>query len=81
MSTNYIQLFTVAVYALSNNGRTRQLFAVGSQDLQNNLIAEAVRIGGRSQGDWYAVANVNAVRSLIRTTKDMGGIAYDLGII
>lgn len=76
-----IQPYILAVYALNNNGATRQLLAVSSERLHASLRDEAIRIGGQKVVDWYAMANVEAVLSLITTTKLMGGTAYDLPII
>jgi hypothetical protein len=81
MSSNNIQPYILAVYSISNSGGTRQVLAVSSQGLHTSLRDEAVRLGGRRNGDWYAMATVSAVLSLVTTAKHMGGLAYNLPTI
>ena len=76
-----IQPYAVLAYSVSNDGGTRQLLVVNSTNLQTNLRNEATRLGGRKNGDWYAMANTDAVLSLVKTAKLMGGYAYDLPFI
>lgn len=73
-----IQPYTVAAYGIADNGATRQLFVVNSEVLQRQLRDEAIRTGGKANGDWFAMADKNGVKNLEQLTKDMGGFAYDL---
>ena len=73
-----VKPFTVPVYAISNEGKTRQILAVKSARLQKDLRAEAIKYGAVRYGSWYALVNGAGVRSLVQLTKNMGGYVYDM---
>lgn len=70
-----IQPFTVAGYSPDGG---RLLYAVNSEDLQSKLINEAINLGGEKNGSWYAMATRDALFTLEKIAKDMGGYVYGL---
>jgi hypothetical protein len=69
---------TVSAYAIADDGGTRQLFAVNTQQNLNELQDETVNLGGNLVGNWYAMANWQGVNALQQMTTAMGGSAYNL---
>jgi len=70
--------FTLSAYAIADDGGSRQLFAVHNQQDQRRLQEHAVNLGGRLNGNWYAMANGQGVNALQQMTTQMRGHAYHL---
>ena len=73
-----IEPYTVPVYA--GDGSLRVLCALRSSTDKANLEKFAVELGGTKFGDWYKMANVKGINSVLERAEEMGGIVYYLPI-
>lgn len=73
-----VEPYLLAIYSIPSNAARRELLAVNTQKLLDNLKNEALKIGGEQIGDWMALPSDAGVDDLDRLTHDMGGVVYDL---